>query len=290
MIMKRVGTFTLIALIISTGIFGQSYSRTDLGIKSSVGITGIEIQFYSPSIVRILKWPEGKSFSKESLSVIMTPQKTDLSVRQKGNDLIVRSKNLLVSLNLRSGKISFMTAKSGPLLSETEAGAGFTDFIDAGTRELYLPSGTDWIDFWTGERYPGGQTLKREAPVDIIPLYVRAGTILPVGPRVQYATEKRWDDLELRIYDGADGSFTLYEDENDNYNYEKGVYSTVSFLWNNAKKTLTISDRKGSFPGMLTERKFKIILVGKNKGTGTEIVKQYDKEITYEGKKIIIKL
>lgn len=799
MIMKRVGTSMLVALIISTCIYGQSYSRTDLGIKSSVGATGIEIQFYSPSIVRILKWPEGKSFSKESLSVIMTPQKTDLGVRQKGNDLIVRSKNLLVSLNLTSGKISFMTAGSGLLLGEAEAGAGFTDFIDAGTKtysvsqafsldkneaiyglgeqqngkmiqrnltlnmiqgntddyipfflsekgyglfwdnysptvfkdtpdstsfrsdvgdcidyyimyggnadgviarmreltgqvpmfplwtfgywqsreryksqdelvgvvrkyrdlgvpldgiiqdwqywgnnylwnameflnsdfydpkkmvddihgmnahmiisiwnsfgpetkqyreldkigalmdfktwpmsgsdkwpplldypsgvrvydpfnpeardiywkylnkglfslgidgwwldssepdhmdfkpsdldnrtylgsfrrvrnafplmtvggvyqhqravtsdkrvfiltrsafagqqryasnvwsgdvtaswaalrnqisaglnfslsnipywnsdiggfflsrfrkkledaeyrelyvrwiqfgalcpmmrshgtdapreiyqfgkkgdrvydaieksinlrynllpyiysaswevtnnhstmmralvmdfqydrnaldindqymfgksilvcpvttsmyskdtkedfsvagtkELYLPSGTDWIDFWTGERYPGGQTLKREAPVDIIPLYVRAGTILPVGPRVRYATEKRWDDLEMRIYEGADGSFTLYEDENDNYNYEKGVYSTVSFLWNNAKKTLTISDRKGSFPGMLTERKFKIILVGKNKGTGTEIVKQYDKEITYEGKKIIIKL
>jgi alpha-D-xyloside xylohydrolase len=164
------------------------------------------------------------------------------------------------------------------------------DFSTVGTRELYLPARTDWYDFWTGEKYQGGQTLRRETPVDIILLYVRAGTILPVGPKVRYATEKRWDDLEIRIYEGADGSFTLYEDENDNYNYEKGIYSTVYFSWNNAKKTLTISDRKGSFPGMLTERKFKIILVGKNKGTGTEIAKQLDKEITYSGKEIIIKL
>jgi alpha-D-xyloside xylohydrolase len=781
MIMKRVGVFLLVAMIISSGSYGQSYSRTDLGIKSSVGTTGIEIQFYSPSIVRVLKWPEGKSFSKESLSVIMTPQKTDLDVRQKGNELIVRSKNLIVSLNLRSGKISFMTPVSGLLLGETDAGAGFTDFIDAGTktysvsqafilgkneaiyglgeqqegkmiqrnltlnmiqgntddyipffisekgyglfwdnysptvfadtpdstsfksdvgdcidyyfmyggnadgviarmrdltgqvpmfplwtfgywqsreryksqdelvgvvqkyrelgvpldgiiqdwqywgnnylwnameflnadfynpqkmvddihgmhaqmiisvwnsfgpetkqyrelnkigalmdfktwpmsgsdkwpplldypsgvrvydpfnpeardiywkylnkglfslgidgwwldssepdhmdfkpsdldnktylgsfrkvrnafplmtvggiyehqravtsdkrvfiltrsafagqqryasnvwsgdvtaswaalrnqisaglnfslcgipywnsdiggfflwnfknalndpeyrelytrwiqfgalcpmmrshgtdapreiyqfgekgdkvydaidkainlryillpyiysvawditanqstmmralvmdffkdsqaldindqymfgksimvcpvttamyskdkkenfstiksRELYLPSGTDWVDFWTGEKLKGGQKVKKETPIDIIPLYIKAGSIIPFGPKVQYATEKKWDNLEIRVYEGANGSFILYEDENDNYNYEKGAFSTIPF------------------PGMIRERKFNIILVSENKGTGANIAGKYDNVVAFSGKKVIIKL
>ncbi len=135
------------------------------------------------------------------------------------------------------------------------------DFSTLKSRELYLPEGTGWYDFWTGEKFTGGQTIKKEAPIDIIPLYVKAGTILPVGPKVQYATEKKWDNLEIRVYEGANGEFTLYEDENDNYNYEKGMYSTITFNWNDTKKVLTISDRKGSFPGMLAGRKFNIVKV-----------------------------
>jgi len=155
--------------------------------------------------------------------------------------------------------------------------------------DVYLPESTDWYDFWTGDRYTGGQTVNKEIPVDIIPLYVRAGTILPVGPVVQYATEKKWDNLEIRIYEGANGGFTLYEDENDNYNYEKGAYSTITFAWNDIKKTLTINDRKGSFAGMLAERKFSIIRVTKNKGTGAEEVEYFDKEVTYKGRKMKVK-
>ena len=114
------------------------------------------------------------------------------------------------------------------------------DFSTIKSRELYLPKGTDWFDFWTGEKLTGGQTVDKETPLDIIPLYVKAGSILPVGPKVQYATEKKWDNLEIRVYEGANGEFTLYEDENDNYNYEKGLYSTITFTWNDAKKVLTI--------------------------------------------------
>jgi alpha-D-xyloside xylohydrolase len=124
------------------------------------------------------------------------------------------------------------------------------DFSSIGSRELYLPMGADWVDFWTGEKHRGGQTVQKDSPIEIIPLYVRAGSILPIGPEVQYATEKRWDNLEIRIYPGADGEFTLYEDENDNYNYEKGLYSTIMFTWNDAANTLTINDRNGNFPGM----------------------------------------
>ena len=93
---------------------------------------------------------------------------------------------------------------------------------------------------------------------------------------MQYATEKNWDNLELKIYEGADGEFTLYEDENDNYNYENGIYSTIKFTWNDAKKVLTIGERKGSFPGMLTQRKFHIVRVGKNKANGMEKVEKCD--------------
>ena len=127
--------------------------------------------------------------------------------------------------------------------------------------------------------------MSKETPIDIIPLYVKAGSILPIGPKVQYATEKKWDNLEIRVYPGADGEFTLYEDENDNYNYEKGMYSTITFTWDDAKKVLTINDRKGSFPGMLGERKFNIVMVSTNNGAGMDTVKKYDKVVTYNGKK-----
>jgi len=164
------------------------------------------------------------------------------------------------------------------------------DFSTIKNEEVYLPKGTDWYDFWTGEVYTGGQTLNKETPIDIIPLYVKAGSILPIGPKVQYATERSWDNLEIRVYAGADGEFTLYEDENDNYNYEKGAYSTITFTWDDAKKVLTVNDRKGSFPGMLTERKFNIVRVSKNNGVGMDTAQKYDKVITYNGKKVVVKL
>jgi alpha-D-xyloside xylohydrolase len=163
------------------------------------------------------------------------------------------------------------------------------DFSVIKTKELYLPNGAAWFDFWTGEKQPGGQRIKKDAPLDIIPLYVKAGTILPIGPKVQYASEKPWDNLEIRVYEGADGGFTLYEDEGDNYNYEKGAYSTITFSWNDARKELIISERQGSFPGMLVDRKFSIVRVAKNRGIGMDAVEKYDKVVTYSGKKVVAK-
>jgi len=163
------------------------------------------------------------------------------------------------------------------------------DFSAVKTKEAYLPAGTDWYDFWTGEKINGGKKTTKETPLDIIPLYIKAGSILPIGPAVQYAEEKKWDDLEIRIYPGADGKFVLYEDENDNYNYEKGVYSTITFTWDDKKKTLTINDRNGSFPGMLESRKFNIVTVSNNKAVGENTVTAADKVISYTGKKIVVK-
>jgi alpha-D-xyloside xylohydrolase len=151
------------------------------------------------------------------------------------------------------------------------------------SRRVYLPESTIWFDFWTGEQLTGGQTIIAPAPVETIPLYIKAGSIVPMGPFLQYATEKPADPLEIRIYPGADGTFVLYEDENNNYNYEKGLFSTISFRWNDANHQLTIDKRKGKFPGMPEKRTFMIVLVNKNKGTGTGITENPDKIVQYSG-------
>jgi alpha-D-xyloside xylohydrolase len=153
------------------------------------------------------------------------------------------------------------------------------------TRSVYLPAGSSWIDFWTGERLEGGRSVAVDAPVEKMPLMVKAGSILPMGPLLQYSTERAADPIELRIYPGADGSFTLYEDENDNYNYEKGVYSTIAFHWDDAKRLLTIDARKGEFPGMLNTRGFQVVIVGKSHGTGVEVSSDPDKVISYQGER-----
>lgn len=194
------------------------------------------------------------------------------------NDEYMFGKSLLVSPVTQS----MYTKKRDSILVE--------DFSQVKTKNVYLPQGTNWYDFWTGEKLDGGQTHVKETPLDIIPLYVKAGSILPIGPKVQFATEKKWDNLEIRVYEGANGEFTLYEDENDNYNYEKGIYSTIKFTWDDAKKRLTISRRNGEFPGMLKERKFNIVLVGKGKGTGDVLAKKVDKVVNYQGREMVIKL
>ena len=146
--------------------------------------------------------------------------------------------------------------------------------------DVYLPAGADWYDWWTGEALKGGQTVAADAPLDRCPLYARAGAIVPLGPDVQYCNEKPWDDLEVRVYLGADGKFTLYEDEFDGQAYKNGVYSTIDFSLKG--RTLTIGARKGSYPGMLENRKFRIVYYGKGvKG---------EKAVEYNGSQLKINL
>jgi len=153
----------------------------------------------------------------------------------------------------------------------------------AKTRPVYVPAGNPWIDFWTGETLAGGRSVVADAPIDKMPLMIRTGSIIPLGPFVQYSTEKPADPIELRVYPGADGSFTLYEDENDNYDYEKGVYSTITFHWDEAKHQLRIDARKGTFPGMLLTRTFRVVLVGKGHGAGVEVASNPDAVVSYRG-------
>ena len=154
--------------------------------------------------------------------------------------------------------------------------------------DVYLPEGSRWWDFWTNESIEGGQTRVCPVTADILPLHVKEGTILPFGPEVQYSTEKPWDNLEIRVYPGSDATFTLYEDENDNYNYESGAFSTIDFNWNDKSRTLTISDRKGTYPGMLSDRKFKVVVVDKKSGAGDKPMKG-GKSVAYNGREVKVK-
>ncbi|MBR5391384.1 MAG: DUF5110 domain-containing protein [Prevotella sp.] len=152
------------------------------------------------------------------------------------------------------------------------------DFTSMKTATKYLPKGTDWYDFSTGKRYKGGQMVKLTTSLQDVPMFVRAGSIVPLGPVMQYVGEKTWDNLEIRVYPGADGQFTLYEDEGDSYNYEKGVYSTITFQWNDRTRTLTIGARQGSYPGMLQKRQFTLVLPD-----GTT------KTVSYDGTEVVVK-
>ena len=152
------------------------------------------------------------------------------------------------------------------------------DFMETKSTKIYLPAGTLWYDFWTNEKHEGGKEITKETTLDVIPLYVKAGSIIPVGPQVQYATEKPWDHLELKVYAGANGNFILYEDEFDNYNYEKGVYTEIPISWNNTSCKLTIGARKGAYEGMLKNCKFTVTLQD-----GTQ------KNVDYNGKAISVK-
>ena len=152
------------------------------------------------------------------------------------------------------------------------------DFMETKSTNIYLPAGTLWYDFWTNEKHEGGKEITKETTLDVIPLYVKAGSIIPVGPQVQYATEKPWDHLELKVYAGANGNFILYEDEFDNYNYEKGAYTEIPISWNNPSRKLTIGARKGAYEGMLKNRKFTVTLQD-----GTQ------KNVDYNGKAISVR-
>jgi alpha-D-xyloside xylohydrolase len=151
------------------------------------------------------------------------------------------------------------------------------------TRSVYLPAGTTWIDFWTGQTTAGGQSIIAAAPIERIPLLVRSGSIIPLGPVVQYASEKPDAPLELRVFPGADASFTLYEDEDDTYDYEKGIHSTIRFDWSDATRQLRIGARQGSYPGMPSRRVFRVVIVRPGHGVGIDVSETVDRAVDYSG-------
>ncbi len=150
------------------------------------------------------------------------------------------------------------------------------------TVATYLPAGSDWYDFWTNERLPGGQSVSREAPLDILPLYVRAGSIVSFGPDVQYATEKPDAPYTIRIYPGADAKLTIYEDDNETYAYEKGQRATYEFSWNDAARKLSIGARQGTFPGITEKRELNIVVIAPSQNAGLADTTSA-KTITYTG-------
>ena len=155
---------------------------------------------------------------------------------------------------------------------------------------VYLPAAkAPWYNFWTGETVAAGQRIDAAAPVETLPLFIKPGSILPMGPFLQYSGEKPADPMELRIYRGADGQFTLYKDEGDNYNYENGKYATIPISWNEASHTLEIGKRTGGFPGMLKKRTFNIVWVSANHGAGVPITGNPDATVQYTGKAMSVK-
>ena len=161
---------------------------------------------------------------------------------------------------------------------------------DAVSRSVILPAGPSWTDFWTGQSIKGGRTINAPAPIETMPLYVKAGSIVPMGPYLQYTGEKPADPIELRVYPGANGKFTLYEDDRVTYEYEKEIYATIPITWNEQDRTLTIGARKGTFPGMLEHRTFRIVLVKPGHGAGLEPSEQADRIISYTGNAVVSKL
>lgn len=149
--------------------------------------------------------------------------------------------------------------------------------------EVYLPGSGEFYDFWTGERLQGGRTVWRKAPIDLIPIYVRAGAIVPLGTEREYAHQKPDDTLEIRVFPGAPGRFVLYEDEGDGYAYERGVYSEVPLEWDDARGVLRVGRREGSFPGMPKKRTLRVVAVRPGRGAGPEASEAADAVITYRG-------
>jgi len=155
---------------------------------------------------------------------------------------------------------------------------------------LYLPKCAGWYDLYSGKWYNSGQTINANAPYERMPVFVKAGSILPFGPDLQYTSEKPADTITLNVYTGANAAFNLYEDEGTNYNYEKGAFSVISINYNEGDKTLTIGDRKGSYKGMPVKRVFRINKISTDKTKVLDFNAAADTQLIYEGKKITTKI
>jgi len=155
-------------------------------------------------------------------------------------------------------------------------------------RKLYLPAGQGWYDLYTGQYLEGNQFINANAPYEQMPVFVKEGSIIPTGPELQYVAEKKADPITLFVYTGKDASFSLYEDEGNNYNYEKGLYSIINFHWNENDQTMVIDDVKGKYPGMLKNRTFKFVLISKQQSKPMYFSLEADKSIRYSGRKTSI--
>jgi alpha-D-xyloside xylohydrolase len=157
------------------------------------------------------------------------------------------------------------------------------------SRSVYLPRGADWYDFWTGALHKGGGRIDAPAPYESLPLYVRAGSILPMGPELQYTVEKPADPLTLWVYTGTDAAFELYEDDGVSYGYEKGAFATIPFRWEEASGALSIGERAGFFPGMLAAREIKVVFISKAAPVGHSAAPTSVRSVRYEGRPVVVK-
>jgi alpha-D-xyloside xylohydrolase len=162
--------------------------------------------------------------------------------------------------------------------------------FNARTRELYLPKTQGWYDLYSGKYFNGGVKVNADAPYERIPVFVKEGSVIPVGPEMQYTNEKPEDSITLFVYTGKDASFNLYEDEDTNYNYEKGAFTNIPLNYNEATKMLTIEKREGKFNGMLQKRTFKVVWITKDKQGALDAEQKADAILQYKGNKIEIRM
>ncbi|MGE5852715.1 MAG: TIM-barrel domain-containing protein, partial [Deltaproteobacteria bacterium] len=157
-------------------------------------------------------------------------------------------------------------------------------------RSVYLPAGTDWYDVWTGKRYAGGQTISADASLATLPLYARAGSIVPIGPEIQFTGDRPDAPIELWVYPGQDGAFTLYDDEGDNYNYEQGSFTTIHLAWNDRTRQLTLDHRQGCYLGMPASQVFRVVIAGERPFDPQAVGAAPAREIVYDGTRIVVDL
>jgi alpha-D-xyloside xylohydrolase len=158
------------------------------------------------------------------------------------------------------------------------------------TRSVYLPSGSDWYDFWTGKRFAGGQTISADAPLETMPLYARSGSIVPIGPEIQFTGDQPDAPIELWVYPGHDGAFTLYEDEGDNYNYEQGRFATIHIAWNDSTRQMTLENREGGYPGMQVSKVYRVVIANEKPFDPLATEAKQAREILYNGKRMVVDL
>jgi alpha-D-xyloside xylohydrolase len=158
------------------------------------------------------------------------------------------------------------------------------------SRKVYLPAACGWYDMRSGSHYPGGEMIMADAPYDYMPVFVREGSVIPMGPAMQYTSEKPSDPVTIWVYAGTDGSFVLYEDEGDNYNYESGAYTLIPFTYSEADNTLTVGARTGEFSGMLQNRTFNVVKVSEGRAVKLDFDRAPDLTVSYTGEEITVKL
>lgn len=202
--------------------------------------------------------------------------KADKKVWNIGNEFMF-GHSLLVAPVLNA---QYTTERAVPF---SKSGLSKVDFSNSKEFSVYLPAGSKWYSWDNIKMYNGGQTVTINTMLNTVPLFVKAGSIVPIGPDVQYSTEKPWNSLEIRVYAGADGEFTLYEDEGDGYDYENGAFSTIDFQWIDRLNMLIIKPREGRFPGMLEKRNFRIVLYSNG-------VMKSPRQVTYKGNRVIVRL
>ncbi|MBP2158739.1 MULTISPECIES: TIM-barrel domain-containing protein [Asticcacaulis] len=298
------------------GLAGQYFEGMNFETPKGKTIdTTIDLRWPGPPLTDI---PAGLSglndFSARWQGTVTAPEDGEYELGVEGDDgyrLFVDGKLLVEDWTMgaaryKGGKVTLKKGQSVPVTLEFFQASGGRSLrlawrtpsqiaelantkveIDASMR-TYLPKGAAWYDFWTHERFDGGATVTKTVPLDILPLYVRAGSIVPMGPTLQYATEHPEADYEIRIYPGADGTFTVYEDDNETYDYEKGQYATYELNWNDATRTLSVGARKGDYPGLTETRKLNFVLATPANATAIAPAAA-TKSVIYTGKPVSVK-